>query len=73
VINWNFDQKYIHIEDDKHSYMGDLKFSLKLIILMTNEALKLVQSKQDYGHIIPMYVINIFMDPSIQIMKFIII
>jgi len=53
--------------------MGDLKFSLKLIILMTNEALKLVQSKQDYGHIIPMYVINIFMDPSIQIMKFIII
>jgi hypothetical protein len=39
--------------------------SLKLILLMTNEALKLVQSKQDYGLIIPMYIINIFMDPSI--------
>jgi hypothetical protein len=38
---------------------------LKLIILMTNEDLKLVQSKQDYGLIIPMYIINIFMDPSI--------
>jgi hypothetical protein len=39
--------------------------SLKLIILMTNEALKLVQSKQDYGLIIPLYIINIFMDISI--------
>jgi hypothetical protein len=39
--------------------------SLKLILLMTNEALKLVQSKQDYGLIIPMYIINILMDPSI--------
>ncbi len=38
---------------------------------MTNEALKLVQSKRDYGFIILMYIINIFMDPSIQIMKFI--
>jgi hypothetical protein len=26
---------------------------------MTNEALKLVQSKQDFGLIIPMYIINI--------------
>jgi len=47
--------------------------SLKLIILMTNETLKLVQSERDYGPIIPMYIINIFMDLSIQIMKFIII
>jgi hypothetical protein len=37
----------------------------KLIILMTNEALKLVQLEQDYGLIIPMYIIYIFMDPSI--------
>jgi len=40
--------------------------SLKLIILMTNGALQLVQSKQDYGLIIPMYNINIFMDLSIN-------
>ncbi len=40
---------------------------------MTNEALKLVQSKQNCGPIIPMYIINIFMDLSIQRMKFIII
>jgi hypothetical protein len=39
--------------------------SLKMIILMTNEALKLVQSKEDYGFIILMYIINIFVDPSI--------
>jgi hypothetical protein len=32
---------------------------------MTNETLKLMQSKQDYGAIIPMYIINILMDPSI--------
>jgi hypothetical protein len=32
---------------------------------MTNEALKLLQSKQDYGSIIPTSIINIFMDPSI--------
>jgi hypothetical protein len=32
---------------------------------MTSEALKLVQSKQNYGLIIPMYIINILMDPSI--------
>jgi hypothetical protein len=32
---------------------------------MTSEALKLVQSKHDYGPIIPMYIINILMDPSI--------
>jgi hypothetical protein len=36
--------------------------SLKLIILITNEALKLMQSKQDCDLIIPMYIINIFMD-----------
>jgi hypothetical protein len=30
---------------------------------MTNETQKLVQSKQDYGLNIPMYIINIFMDP----------
>jgi hypothetical protein len=29
---------------------------------MTNEALKLVQSKQDCGAIVPMHIINIFMD-----------
>jgi len=38
---------------------------LKLIILMTNETLKLVQSKQDSGPIIPLYTINIPMDLSI--------
>ncbi len=39
--------------------------SLKLIILTINETLKLVQSKQDYDPIIPIYIINIFMDLSI--------
>jgi hypothetical protein len=34
---------------------------------MTNETLKLVQLKWDNGLIIPMYTINIFMDPSIYI------
>jgi hypothetical protein len=42
-----------------------LKISLKLIILITNEALKLVQSKQDYSLVILMYTINILMDLSI--------
>jgi hypothetical protein len=32
---------------------------------MINETLKLVESKQDSGPIIPMYTINIFVDPSI--------
>jgi hypothetical protein len=32
---------------------------------MTNETLKLMQSKWDYGPIIPMYIINIPMDFSI--------
>jgi hypothetical protein len=32
---------------------------------MTNETLKLMWSKQDYGPIILMYTINIFKDPSI--------
>jgi hypothetical protein len=32
--------------------MGHFLISLKLIILMINEILKLVQSKQDYGFII---------------------
>jgi hypothetical protein len=32
---------------------------------MIIEALKLLQSKRDYGPIIPMYIINILMDPSI--------
>jgi hypothetical protein len=32
---------------------------------MTNGILKLVQSKQDNGPIIPMYIINISMDISI--------
>ncbi len=40
---------------------------------MTNETLKLMQSKRDFGFIILMYIINIHMDPSIQIMKMIII
>jgi hypothetical protein len=40
---------------------------LKSIVLMTNEALKLVQSKQDNVPIMPMYTINIFMDLSIYI------
>jgi hypothetical protein len=38
---------------------------LKLIILMINEALKLVYPKRDNGLIVPMYIINIFMDISI--------
>jgi hypothetical protein len=42
-----------------------LKNLLKLIILMTNEVVKSMQSKQECGPIIPMYIINIFMDPSI--------
>jgi hypothetical protein len=39
---------------------------------MTNEALKLVQSKRDNNPIIPMYTINILMNLSIYIyiMKF---
>jgi hypothetical protein len=41
-----------------------LKISLKLIIIMANEAFKLVQSKWDCGFIIPMYIINILMDLS---------
>jgi hypothetical protein len=41
------------------------KISLKFIILMINETFKLVQSKRDSGPILPMYIINIFMDPSI--------
>jgi hypothetical protein len=45
--------------------MGYLKISLKLIIFMTIEVLKLVQSKQDNGSIMSMYIINISMDPSI--------
>ncbi len=40
---------------------------------MTIETLKLMQSKQNNGLIIPMYSINIPMDLSIQIMRFIII
>jgi hypothetical protein len=35
---------------------------LKFIILMTNEALKLVWSKQNSGPIIQMYTINIHME-----------
>jgi hypothetical protein len=31
---------------------------------MINEALKLMQSKQDSGPIIPMYIINLPLDPS---------
>jgi hypothetical protein len=40
---------------------------------MTNGTLKLMQSKQDCGLIIPMCIINISMDLSIYIMKLIII
>jgi hypothetical protein len=60
-----FTRNHIHIKYDKHNKMGHFLISLKLIILLTNETLKLVKSKQDCGPIIPMYVINIFMDPSI--------
>jgi hypothetical protein len=45
--------------------MGHILISLKLIILMTNEALKLMYSKWDSGLIIPMYIINTPMDLSI--------
>jgi len=38
---------------------------LTLIILMTYETLKLVLSKQDYGHIMSTYIINILIDLSI--------
>jgi hypothetical protein len=44
---------------------------LNLIILMVNEALILLQSKCDSGPIIPMTTINIPMDPSIYIIKFV--
>jgi hypothetical protein len=44
--------------------------SLKLIILMTIKTLKLVYSKQKNGLIIPMYIVNIFMDLSMYIMNF---
>jgi len=53
------------MEYEKIAGWDILKFSFKLIILMTNETLKLVQSKQDSGLIIPMYIINIPMDPSV--------
>jgi hypothetical protein len=33
------------MDNDKHNYVGHFKNPIKLIILMTNEALKLVQSK----------------------------
>jgi len=36
--------------------MGQFLISLKLNILMTNEALKLMESKQDCGLIILMYI-----------------
>jgi len=42
-----------------------LKFSLKLIVLMINETLKLMQSKQNSHPTIPMYTINLPMDLSI--------
>jgi hypothetical protein len=41
--------------------MGLFFISLKLIILTTNGALNLMQSKQNCGLIIPMYTINILM------------
>jgi hypothetical protein len=40
---------------------------------MTNEALKLMQSKRNNGPVILMYTINILMDPSIYINRNIII
>jgi hypothetical protein len=44
--------------------MTNLNFfiSLKLIILMLTKTLKLVQSKQNNGFIISIYIVNIFMD-----------
>jgi hypothetical protein len=50
-----------------------MDYILNLIILMTNEALNLLQSKCDSGPIIPMTSINIPMDPSIYIIKFVLI
>jgi hypothetical protein len=41
-----------------------LKISLKLINIMPIEALMFVESKWDSSLIIPMYIINIFMDLS---------
>jgi hypothetical protein len=46
---------------------------LNFITLMTNEALKLMQSKRNNGPVILMYTINILMDPSIYINRNIII
>jgi len=37
-------------------------YFIKIDYLMPNEALKLMQSKWDYGPIIPMYIINMLMD-----------
>jgi len=39
---------------------------------MINENIQLVHSKQDYGPIISMYIINIYIDPSRWKLKFII-
>jgi hypothetical protein len=53
------------VEDESMARWAIFLITLKLTILMTNEALKLVQSKQNNDHIIPMYIINISMDISI--------
>ncbi len=56
---------HIHMEDDKHSYMGHFFNSIKINYLTPNEALKLMRSKPNTDLIIPTYTINIFMDISI--------
>jgi len=53
------------MEDERMGRWAIFLIILKLTILMTNEALKLGWSKQDNGHIIPMYIINISMDISL--------
>jgi hypothetical protein len=42
-----------------------IQIILKLVILIINEPLKLMHSKQDNGFIMPIYTINIPVDPSI--------
>jgi len=53
------------MEDESMARWAIFLITLKLIILMINEALKLGRSKQNNGHILPMYIINISMDISI--------
>jgi hypothetical protein len=49
VVNWKLTRNHIHIKMTSIVKWAIFLISLKLIILITNETLKLVQSKQDCG------------------------